>query len=295
MLAVLRDRLPPVKGEEQARPPAATFSLPPQRLADLSAAFPWRGDFLRLDEIANWGAAICKVSFASSDVSEDTANLLTAAASFNLAVALFDSLVDEKSMQLQTVAPGLRPDCLRRVLHHPGTFSLAPVPGSGELIVRLFDDTLRTAGNYWQHNIGHLEFLGSLLEAMYNSELGSSDDPIAAKELPVLFMGAIGTAEPQALDLYVRLGRFIAAWDDWLDQDEDILKRKPNIFFGVARGRRAFAFYSRVLLRIIRGRDSFTPIIRQLTARLDSVLAAAQSSGNPALDRTVDLLKDLLA
>lgn len=259
------------------------------RLVAISKSFPSRGDADRLAEIAEWGAAICALTL---EPQPDSKEVLAAAASFNLAVALFDTLVDDHSPDLGGVAQKLHPDHLREFLFHPST-NRVPATACESEVVQLFDSAVRTAGRRWQDRQEHLTMLGDLLETMYSSELGTSPDPFAAKEQPVLFMGAIGSADRRCLELHRSLGRFIAAWDDWLDQDQDILARRANAFLGIPCGRGLVGYYLRALWRTIGRTRSQSSVIELLESRVDVVLSNAAMLGDPAAARTTILLTKL--
>lgn len=289
MLAVLRERTRQVAPVAPTEGVDTADLIPRDRLVAISEAFPSRGDASRLAEIAGWGAAICALTL---EPEPDAREVLAAAASFNLAVALFDTLVDERVSDLGDVARRLHPDHLRELLCHPSTNRIPATMCDSE-VVQLFDSAVRTAGRRWQDLQEHLTMMGDLLEAMYCSELGTSSDPFAAKEQPVLFLGAIGSADQRGLELHRSLGRFIAAWDDWLDQDQDILARRANVFFGIPCGRGLVGYYVRALWRTIGGTHSQSSVIELLESRLDVVLRNAAVLGDPAAARTIILLTKL--
>jgi hypothetical protein len=271
--------------------PGRSAGFAPAALEDLAARYGARGDARRLTEIAAWGAEICGLT--ADPPGDDRAP--GAAARFNLAVALFDSLVDDRCASLPAVARVLHPDRLTGWLERPDDTMPRPVDGSGGAVAALFEQAVRDAGRCWRSHARHRTLLAGLLASMYRSELGLSADPFAAKELPVVFLGALGTADPGALAMHRRLGRFIAAWDDWLDQDEDLVARRPNLFYGDPRGLGVVSYSGRAVLRTLGSRRTVRATRDELVARLDAVLVAAEAVGEPVATRTGALLGRLVA
>jgi hypothetical protein len=278
----------PVDGEPSPLDLTQANGVEPGFLAELSHSVPGRGSAARLADIGGWGAVICDLTAVSGP---DRDQLLAAASKFNIGVSLFDSMVDENSPAMTEVAAALNVGRLRGWLEDPaspnGSFPDAPV-------VQLFENALTSVGRHWMASPEHIRFLGDLLELMYMSELRRSDDPFAAKELPVLFLGAIGTSDPSQLDFYRRLGLFLAAWDDWLDQGDDIITRRPNIHFGSPRGFGAVSYFGRAVWRVSTGLRSLPPVTAELERRLTSATASAESLGPPISDRAHAFLTALL-
>ena len=265
-----------------ATSPAASHwvlpKVPIYRVSELARRYPHRGDEEHLEQVGRWGAALCSIGVESS---LDRVELLAAAASFNVAVSLIDSLVDDDESDESPIAEALRPDRLRIILADGAAESGHPSDEHDEVLVDVFESLLNRIGSNWRHEPKHIEFLGDLLQEMYDSEFGRSRDEFSAKQLPVVFLGAIGTSDEAYVDLFHALGRFIAAWDDWLDQYDDLTERQANVYFGSPRGLAIMTFYGRAAWRLVRGAQSITKVTAVLNDRLDSLITAVRLLPQP--------------
>jgi hypothetical protein len=188
-------------------------------------------DTARITTVARWGALLADISGGPKS---DT-QLLPEAAAFNVAVASFDTLVDEQPDLLPAAAHALHPLRLKQRLD--GEISRLD-PGEMKdpvrCVVDLFDYTLGGISRTYKDIPDEREVLSRLLAEMYRSELGLGD-PLRAKSLPVVFIGRLGngTGDREVDQLYESLAHFLAGWDDFVDLFIDWGRFAPNEFLRI--------------------------------------------------------------
>ena len=215
ILATLRSHLP-----ERSSPRTSVALTLVDDLHDLVApvdfdalaqTVPWRGDGSRLLEIASWGAVIAGLT--TPVCPNHRAQVAREAALFNVGVAVFDSAVEEMPALRAGLARALDPRRLRARLADPDGMATQLTGRSPQEfdLVRLFDVVLCNAGRRWAGDRTQLGYLADLLERMFLSEMGISRDFLAAKRLPVVFIGALGhpISDHRAASFYDALGRFV--------------------------------------------------------------------------------------
>ncbi len=224
------------------------------------------------------------------------------AANFNLAVALFDSVVDQAPSHRTALANALTPRQMRRRLDAPGDPATAVHTREPVLVpvVGLFDEVLTSAGARYAGDPAGRRYLGDLLDAMYRSELGLSRDPFDAKRLPVVFIGALAGARAKSsrATLFDALADFFWLWDDWLDLTEDLARVAPNAFLGNPRWPPVLgplAYGARGVLHLGGGSWGRARLTRRVVVAIDAVLAAAGREGGAPYARTLTLLGMFLA
>src|SRR4029079_10025861 len=145
--------------------------LPVQEAEALTAGLPLRGDAERLREIVWWGSALADLRQPASPAERNRG--LGEAGRFYLAVALFDSVLDDFPRALDALVEALAPDALRRRLVAPGDADPVLQTDAAALqpLVHLFDTVLAAAGTRLREQPRRVERLGELLETMLRSEL----------------------------------------------------------------------------------------------------------------------------
>jgi hypothetical protein len=241
-----------------------------------------RGDVERLRRIVWWGSAL-------ADLPDGADGARAEGGRFNLAFALFDSVVDDAPRRVPVLAHALAPDRLRHRL--AGGAPL--VPGAPELepLVQLFDTALAGSGRRLRAQPRRLDELGDLLEAMLRSELGMTEDPFAAKTLPVVFLGALADGSAATARLFRALAEFLWLWDDWLDVAADLCRLRPNAFLG--RGGSSVCL--RGATRLVAGSRAHPSVADRLDRAFVSTLDAALGAGGDTYARTVAFHRELLA
>jgi hypothetical protein len=283
----LRRRLPPESGpiELGLRDGQLARVLPSreaERLAEAVSYARGTGDWLR--RIVWWGTALADVA-GSGD-----ARTRTEAGRFNLAFALFDSIVDDRAPLTPQLADALDPCRLSARLANPVSDTAAlrtSVPELGPL-VRLFDVALADAGHRLATAPQRVARLTDLLQLMFQSELCLTPDPVPAKVLPVVFVGELVGDDCGTARLFRRLAEFCWLWDDWLDLADDLARRRPNVFLGrhsilVGAGRLAAA------------KRSQAEISSRLEDSVAATLRAAAQIGEAAVEHTGSFYRELLA
>jgi hypothetical protein len=266
-------------------------------LGELAAAVSGRGDAASLAKIAWWGAALADLVPAGNTLARQEAMEIGAA--FNLAVALFDSAIDQAPIPRLALVEALAPQRLCARLHHPRDerVQLRSEHPVAARVVGLFDLALSRAGCRYAGQQTNLDELGALLEAMYRSVLGQSDDPFIAKAGPVIFIGAVAAGRAgQAL--YAALARFCQLWDDALDIAEDLTVLAPNHFLGKGRGlamHTTLAYVARGSARVLAGAALHGSIERHLHQALQASLTAALACDHETHRRTLRLCRELLS
>jgi hypothetical protein len=245
-----------------------------------------RGDSERLRRILWWGTVLADLPGTA------TGGVLVEAGRFNLAFALFDSIVDDAPSRVPALAKALAPDRLRLRLAgaSPGV-ALATGVAELEPVVQLFDRALADTGARLRTEPHRVEHLGDLLEAMFRSELRLTPDPFSAKTLPVVFLGALVDASSATARLFRALAEFLWLWDDWLDLAADLRRRRPNAFLG----RGGSAVCARGAARLAAGAWGHGRIATRLDRAFASSLDAARRAGEQTYLRTVSFHRELLA
>lgn len=267
------------------------------QLGELAAAVSGRGDAAGLAKIAWWGAALADLMPASNALVRQEAMAIGAA--FNLAVALFDSAIEQAPIPRLALVEALAPQRLRARIHHPrdDNMRLRSEHPAATRVVALFDYALSLTGRRYAGQQSSLDELDGLLETMYRSVLGQSDDPFIAKTGPVVFIGAVAAGRAgQAL--YAALARFCQLWDDALDIAEDLTALAPNHFLGKGRGlamHTTLAYVVRGSARVVAGAALHGSIERPLHSALQASLTAASACDHETHTRTIRLCRELLS
>jgi hypothetical protein len=269
---------------------------------DLSAianAVVSRGDVERLRTIAWWGSALAELVVDSDSPARD--DILAEAAAFNLGVALFDSVIDDATIRAAPLVEALEPERMSARLSNPVSqeFRLKCRDSALELVVRLFDAMLSSAGRRLRARADRRERLANQLEGMYASELGLAPDPFIAKTGPVLFVGALATSSESdsAVQLYAALARFCHEWDDWQDMADDLSRFAPNVFLGAPRrrcGAGVVAFAIRGTWRVGAGPLLHPGIASRLSDSMQNVIDAARCCGTTTYGKTLSLCRELV-
>lgn len=216
------------------------------RLTDISSRFKARGDSNNLAEIAWWGSVLGDIGCSNKEKFRQC--ILEEAALFNLSVALFDSAYDEKLNGVERLINSLTPDRLNNILLSPEpTLSLSTSNDHNLFfITNLFNVTLTSIRKRMKSNYMQLSFLSELLKLMYESELCISQDPFAAKRLPVVFAGSLSDNYEKNYPIFTALAFFINLWDDWQDLPRDLKSSDPNYFLPNPQNNlhRAFTYWS---------------------------------------------------
>lgn len=299
----IRECLPETRQAEDgplgfSGPELADFTETHQ-LAEIATRFSWRGNLKRLETIAWWGSALGDVASVRHPI--DRSQVLWEAASFNLGVCLFDSILENESGKFQPLARALDGVHLKARLERPSILDrpLTCEDHSFDLVVRLFDNALVGAGRRFSCWPAQINYLSKLLEVMYRSEMGLAEDRFAAKTMPVAFIGALGNhyKEEQAHWFFTAFGRFIQLWDDWLDLTEDLGSLAPNAFLGAPRSVVSFEaleYSVRFLARAAGGTLFHEAIAITLSDALKISLLAARRWDNQAYRKTLLLCHELL-
>lgn len=275
---------------------------------EIFASFAEPGDLL---DVASRGAVLGELSVATAGLghpeqpgvaaAEVRRQIQLEAAAFNLAVALFDCVVDEVPYYIDSLSTALGPVALRRRLLCPDD-PAAALAGDEHLqaVIRLFDFVLVSAGLRLRHDGARLEELAALLLAMYESELELSSDRLAAKRLPIVFIGALAIPSQQLKGraLFEHLSLFIQLWDDWRDLKADMLRLAPNGFLDADPAPRFFprlVYLGRCLARIFgRAEAQRMEIVDLLGSALGQALAAAQQLDERTYRNTVGLFRSIM-
>lgn len=290
-------------------PPASSLGLAQRelrdlfgdrQLEDLARAFPWRGDPRRLRQIAWWGSALGDIATADRRPAAGRC-VLREAACFNLAIALFDSVVDECSEHVPTLVRELDPVRIKTRLQAPRRVesALRCDDPALRLLVELFDAVFASIGRRLARDGRRLDHLIAVLEAMLRSELGLSRNPFEAKTLPIVFIGSLpGGPTPGGRDaLFDALARFLWMWDDWIDIVDDMRGLRANAFLGECRlpASSAVGYMARSLGRLAGGRRSYVQLAEGLREALDLSLQASRECGHSFHTKTVALCSELVA
>jgi hypothetical protein len=260
------------------------------------------GGAMELREIAWWGSALADIASEAAAQPRDE-DVLSDAALFNLGVALFDGVVDHAPERIPAIAESLSPVRLRQKLERPSDpdAALTCADPQLELIVSLFDHTLGRVGQRCAGDPAWRDRLARTLRDMYASELGLNSEPLAAKTLPLVFLGHLvirpSEGEGPAREFFAHLSAFLALWDDWVDLGADALALAPNAFLGSHPSKGWVARMSAVARGValaagevaLEGRVS-----RRLSATLDATLESARRLPPAARDKTRNLCLRML-
>ncbi|RYY57402.1 MAG: hypothetical protein EOO09_02800 [Chitinophagaceae bacterium] len=205
------------------------------RLHEIATAIPHRGDVEDLMVIAWFGSAIADLGCYDSGEKRD--RILQEGALFNLAVALFDTVMDEMPAHRDQLKLSVNIPLIRGRLWNPlnpDTRLTSRDPAITH-IAALFDALFVSLGSRVEGNSRGRELseIISLFSAMYNGGSNGERDPFRTKVLPVLFLGRLNYSFRNYVlmeDFYCQLGKFIQLYDDWLDMARDALQGKPNYF-----------------------------------------------------------------
>ena len=249
----------------------------------------------RAREVGLWGARLA--SLASHGPRAATDPILLEAAAFNLAVALFDTVVDEMPGSLPPLAAALNPGVLARCIERAESHEIErmPVPDEITVVVRLFGYVLASAGRRYRAHRAVRAELTDLLRVMYESELGISQERAAAKILPVVWIGGLAGAHKgsAASEMFHRLAQFIARWDDAQDLRDDWLRGRYNAYLTFSGGRWSPLRGALVgTSRLVFAHRSVSNIRIDLERSLVDVLAAAEACGRR--DAAACFLADLI-
>lgn len=253
-----------------------------------AALFPSRASGDGLMDTAWFGARLA--SLTSGARSRDGQRM---GALFNIAVALFDTIVDEHPQQLPELVRCISLRTLQAAL-----FDGRPLPPSADVRVArvsaLLDEVFRELRCA---RLGERrQVLWTLLREMYRGELGYGDAG-AAKLLPTLFIGCIGSANWPVLDqlFFLEVARFVALWDDWADLGADLRAGRENTLLGRAGWQRApIARLAWSMFRLGGGRVSHEEISLRLAHATHALLRAAAAVGDATVERTLGLLGELV-
>jgi hypothetical protein len=168
-----------------------------------------------------------------------------------------------------------------------------------DLVVRLFDVSLSGAGRRFAGRPALVRQMSRLLDTMYRSELGLSRDRFAAKNLPVVYIGALGNphGDERSERFFESFGYFIQLWDDWLDLTEDALALAPNVFLGApqtAVSLESFRYTMRFLARAAGGPLFHAGLTTTLSAALARSLLDARYWDERAYRQTLTLCHEIL-
>jgi hypothetical protein len=267
---------------------AATFDF-----AGLAAAFQSRGDVPRLRQIAWFGSALGDIACAERGKRE--ADVLVDAAIFNLAVALFDTAVDDQPHLLPAITRTLNPQSLKATLFGDESGSVAGQHGHEgvEGLRSLFEHIARSAGGRFAGAHVKLTSLDAFVRLMFESETGDGVCRARAKTLPITFIGALASPVVFPSRLFAALGVFLALYDDWQDLGHDVAEGRANTFVQLvdAEGWGALSYWPRAALAL----GSPRRIVDHLVQAERAVLSAAKASGPTAEAKTRALIDWLLA
>jgi hypothetical protein len=258
-----------------------------------------RGDTRKLESIAWWGSAIADVVMVSHSAVRVRA--MEEAAAFNLAVALFDSVVEHETRSAQQLMSALAPDRMRRRLDHPAESGAALncADPLASRIARLFDFTLASVGGRCcTQPVGRAE-MAALLEGMYLGATSVSGDPMLAKRGPVIFIGLLADLNGGRASrlLALALATFCQQWDDWQDMAEDLRVLSPNSFLGVPPRRFHIAtvgYAGNAAIRLVGGRWCHPRIAKVISSSVVNVLAAARDISSEHHNKATSLCHALI-
>lgn len=272
------------------------------QLHEVARAIPHRGDVEDLMVVAWFGSAIADLGCYDSGKKRD--QILQEGALFNLAIALFDTVIDEMPEKKGLLKSAVNIALIRGRLWNPANpdtrlYSHDPVLRH---IAALFDALFVSLGSRVDGNSRGRELseIISLVSAMYNSETSTDRDPFKAKVLPVLFLGRLNASfRNYSLmeDFYCRLGKFIQLYDDWLDMAEDGLQGKPNYFFNHWTQTPLLdkpLYYLNFGVRLLGGSLFHRRTTRTLTLAMKDAIEASRFADPLAYERNLSLCSKLV-
>ena len=266
----------------------------------ISQYYPSRGDTESLLRIAWWGSAWGDVACVENHKSSYL--VLEESALFNLAIALFDTVVDEYPDLKSEITKTINPVRIRRRLYQPDKKCSALICDHSLLycVAHIFNDMLTSIGIRLSDQPRHLERIARILESMYKSELRLSSEPFNAKKLPLVFIGLLSnvSCRRDVCHLFECIGDFIYLWDDWLDLSEDMIRFVPNAFlsstFKYPLGLSSFIYLCRSFSRILAGSLYHKQIANLLATKLEMVSDSAKRVGPNTFRKTTVLCNYLI-
>jgi hypothetical protein len=310
---LLQAQLAPTEQLAQRQPPPPTqlpvpayeeLGLPLRRIESECADYDLAAVALRVSArgataehlhlIARHGSALADIGCAPGR--EDRDQLLLDAAIFNLAVALIDSLVDEDAPAGASVARVLSPELVaRRLLAPDDPGGVVPTSDSLGGLYALCDALLVRLGRRFAADRAKLEQLGGMLAQMHRSEFDAKADRLAAKALPVAFIGVLvdDGRSPHIQELYRELGALIGSADDWHDLPGDMRHLRANQFV-LARDRtlrHQLEYLARGAYRLVFPGRLAEEVITTLSERATCVLTLAQRISPETQSKTASVLK----
>lgn len=245
---------------------------------------PTRGDRRRLEQIAWFGSALAEIGCAEGGVVDRS--LLIEGAAFNLAVALFDTLVDERAPGVDELTRVLAPDVLARILR--GNFDVAHSRVEQiERIAQLFRFVVGRAGQRFAGDAPKLLVLEHQLRRMFESEISAGVSRADAKTLPIEFVGELCSRSAAPSRLFESLGSFLALYDDWQDLGDDVAHGRANSFVRpFDRDGASFAYAASAALTL----TAPSRVTSRLVAAERAVLDAAAHAGDITNAKTRRLL-----
>jgi hypothetical protein len=264
----------------------------------LASHFPTRGNTEGLKRIAWYGSALADI--ACGDYNEEVRTwTLKDAALFNVAAALFDTVMDDIPRRAHLLQEALHPSVLSTQLArgNQDNVHLANADLTLRPLIILFDTLLANLNRRYAHNTRMLDDLGRLLKEMYESEVGSTSDRTLAKTLPIIFIGRIADCPNARLDLrlFEHLAQFISLLDDSRDLAQDLVCLSANFFLSRRCDFPGVLEYSRnILYRLLGGQASHSDIASILCLSLKRVINTALSANAPVPQKTLVFLNCLL-
>lgn len=265
----------------------------------LSSDFSTRGDENRMKEIAWFGSVIGDIFCPA--YTEDKMSVLREAAVFNVAVALFDTVVDDLSQEkLAILAGAITPSRMVERIEHPmeTTFALHSSDQSLNRILKLFDFVLAGLGRRFENDQVKRGYLVELLSVMYRSEVMSGGNKLKAKRLPIVFIGLLSGGSKDAHDIRLinEFSRLLSLLDDWQDLGQDICHRKANglIYHHDGRGFLILPYATIALFRMVGFYLSYLMMAKSLSRSINNVLKFADGAGLDVDLKTKMLLRSLL-
>jgi hypothetical protein len=261
------------------------------RFDELAAHFPTRGDASALKRIARFGSQILAIACAAAGLGAEFP-LLVEGALFNIAIALFDTVVDEQPYRQPGLLYCVNPSRIRSHL-----LLGVPLPPSSDPGVELIVSLFRTLFESIRNRVSPTDLppLAECLTDMYNAEVRQPSAAMAAKYLPTVFLGhLVAFNNLWAAAIMSQLGAFIALLDDWQDLASDIVERRSNSLLGGERAKDRLRYSALCVWRILGGRVSHTEISIRLATELHQVLAVARQVNTACAAAVATFLGDLL-
>ena len=251
------------------------------RLSRLSSQFHNRGSRQHLLNIAWYGSVIADVSCGVSDPNREC--ILREGALFNLAVALYDTTVEEFAHLRPELIAGFDGHRIRDRLEGRTISPLTSAqPALGDLMF-LCDSLLSSVRLRLQSTPARLSYLAGLLERMYTSEVTKQGDRRDAKMLPIVFICALGedVLANTRLQFPTALARWLSLMDDWQDLGRDVWARRANQFVLPQDGLswHLVPYGIRALHLVFGGRSSRNRTADLLLSSLNDLVVSAEQVG----------------